>query len=162
MVRPKRKSWSGSGPGEELAGAPPGCVGTGEFSTRWTPNARRFRLRGRSGFGVDRVGAGLATRRSRRASEAVDRRAPDGEVRAMNVLVDLNVLLDVFLNRAPWLADFRGRARGESRRSDHRPRIGDRGEAGTETSPPTPPRAGRRARGIVRSSALAGLRPRTA
>ena len=35
----------------------------------------------------------------------MDRRATDGEVRIVKVLLDINVVLDIFLARDPWLAD---------------------------------------------------------
>ncbi len=35
----------------------------------------------------------------------MDRRASDGEIRIVIVLLDLNVLLDLFLNRSPWAVE---------------------------------------------------------
>lgn len=35
----------------------------------------------------------------------MDRRASDGEIRIVIVLFDLNVLLDLFLNRSPWAVE---------------------------------------------------------
>ena len=40
----------------------------------------------------------------------MDRRAADGEIRIVIVLFDLNVLLDLFLNRSPWAVEEIGRA----------------------------------------------------
>jgi hypothetical protein len=38
-------------------------------------------------------------------SRTLDRRAPLGEVRMKKVLLDLNVVLDLLLDRSPWAAD---------------------------------------------------------
>jgi len=80
----------------------------------------------------------------------------------MNVLVDLNVLLDVFLNRAPWLADSAAvlAANHAGRITVHVSAIAVR--LGQNLSPNPSPKRGGEPEGLFVVPALAGLRPRTA
>src|SRR3954452_11997573 len=79
------------------------------------PSARRHQAHGGRGaippaarvFGrsSSRIAEDRSPSPDRRGMRSDSRRGIDEEVRFMNVLIDVNVALDVLLEREPWLAD---------------------------------------------------------